>query len=42
VHGDELTGVAICRRLLASKALAISRGTLLVVPIFNAFRLHQP
>jgi predicted deacylase len=37
VHGDELTGVAICRRLLASKALAISRGTLLVVPIVNAF-----
>ena len=37
VHGDELTGVAICRRLLASKALAIGRGTLLVVPIVNAF-----
>jgi hypothetical protein len=37
VHGDELTGVAICRRLLASKALAITRGTLLVVPIVNAF-----
>ena len=37
VHGDELTGVAICRRLLASKALAITRGTLLVVPIVNGF-----
>lgn len=37
VHGDELTGVAICRRLLASKALAISKGTLLMVPIVNAF-----
>lgn len=37
VHGDELTGVAICRRLLASKALALTRGTLLVVPIVNAF-----
>jgi uncharacterized protein len=37
VHGDELTGVAICRRLLASKTFAISRGTLLVVPIVNAF-----
>jgi predicted deacylase len=37
VHGDELTGVAICRRLLASKALAVGRGTLLVVPIVNAF-----
>lgn len=37
VHGDELTGVAICRRLLASKALNVGRGTLLVVPIVNAF-----
>jgi predicted deacylase len=37
VHGDELTGVAICRRLLASNALTIGRGTLLVVPIVNAF-----
>jgi predicted deacylase len=37
LHGDELTGVAICRRLLASAALTISRGTLLVVPIVNAF-----
>jgi hypothetical protein len=37
VHGDELTGVAICRRLLASNALHITRGTLLVVPIVNAF-----
>jgi uncharacterized protein len=37
VHGDELTGVAICRRLLASDALNITRGTLMVVPIVNAF-----
>jgi hypothetical protein len=37
IHGDELTGVAICRRLLASKSLAVSRGTLLMVPIVNAF-----
>ena len=37
VHGDELTGVAICRRLLASKALAITHGTLMIVPIVNAF-----
>lgn len=37
VHGDELTGVAICRRLLASKALTVTRGTLLIVPIVNAF-----
>ena len=37
LHGDELTGVAICRRLLASKALTVTRGTLLMVPIVNAF-----
>jgi hypothetical protein len=37
VHGDELTGVAICRRLLASNSLTLGRGTLLVVPIVNAF-----
>jgi uncharacterized protein len=37
IHGDELTGVAICRRLLASNALRVTRGTLMVVPIVNAF-----
>jgi predicted deacylase len=37
LHGDELTGVAICRRLLASAAFGVNRGTLLVVPIVNAF-----
>src|SRR3546814_16530315 len=42
LHGDELTGVAICRRLLASKALAVTRGTLLMVPIVNAFGFIGP
>ncbi|MGF1549651.1 MAG: succinylglutamate desuccinylase/aspartoacylase family protein [Sphingomonadaceae bacterium] len=37
IHGDELTGVAVCRRLLASKALAVGAGTLLMAPIVNAF-----
>jgi len=37
VHGDELTGVAICHRLLASAALRVTHGTLMVVPIVNAF-----
>ncbi len=37
IHGDELTGVAICRRLLGLKALKVTRGTLLMVPIVNAF-----
>ena len=36
VHGDELTGVGICRRLLSRSHTVIS-GTLLVVPIVNAF-----
>lgn len=37
VHGDELTGVAICRKLLAARSIGLKRGTLLVVPIVNAF-----
>jgi hypothetical protein len=37
IHGDEHNGVAICRRLLATNALTVARGTLLVVPIVNAF-----
>lgn len=35
VHGDELNGVEIIRRLLKRKALASMRGTLLAVPIVN-------
>jgi len=37
LHGDEVSGVAICRRLIASKSLAVARGTLLLAPIVNAF-----
>lgn len=37
VHGDEIIGVEIIRRLLGEKALKNLRGTLLVVPIVNAF-----
>lgn len=37
LHGDELTGVAICRRLLASKAFKVAAGTVLMVPIVNAY-----
>ncbi len=37
VHGDEVIGVEICRRLLTNKLLNGLRGTLLVVPIVNAF-----
>lgn len=35
VHGDELNGVEIIRRLLKRKALRSLRGTLLAIPIVN-------
>ena len=37
IHGDEVVGVEIIRRLLATKLLHGLRGTLLCVPIVNAF-----
>jgi len=37
VHGDEIIGVEIVRRLLKMKPVARLRGTLLVVPVVNAF-----
>lgn len=37
IHGDEIIGVEIIRRLLALPAIAKLRGTLLAVPIVNAF-----
>jgi len=37
VHGDEVIGVEIVRRLLRAPALAGLKGTLLAVPIVNAF-----
>ena len=35
IHGDELNGVEIIRRLLKRKALSKMRGTLIAVPIVN-------
>ncbi len=35
IHGDELNGVEVIRRLLDRKALSSIRGTLLAVPIVN-------
>ncbi|MBF0189566.1 MAG: succinylglutamate desuccinylase/aspartoacylase family protein [Magnetococcales bacterium] len=35
LHGDELNGVEICRRLMRERALRGLRGTLLVVPVVN-------
>jgi predicted deacylase len=37
IHGDEVIGVEIARRLLRAPQLDAIRGTLLVVPIVNAF-----
>ncbi len=37
VHGDEVIGVEIARRLLNAPNLNNMRGTLLVIPIVNAF-----
>lgn len=37
VHGDEVIGVEIVRRLLRTPQLSHLRGTLLVVPIVNSF-----
>lgn len=42
VHGDEICGVEIIRRLLARKSLARLRGTLLAVPVVNVYGfVHQ-
>jgi hypothetical protein len=41
VHGDELNGIAIARRLLDSTEAAKLRGTLVVVPIVNAHGFRQ-
>ena len=37
IHGDEILGVEIVRRLIQSKRLARLRGTLLAVPVVNVF-----
>ncbi|SLN50375.1 succinylglutamate desuccinylase/aspartoacylase family protein [Pseudooctadecabacter jejudonensis] len=41
VHGDEVMGVEVARRLLQSGLLENLRGTLMVVPIVNAFGFHN-
>jgi uncharacterized protein len=37
VHGDEILGLEIVRRVLAQDALKTIKGTLLAIPIVNAF-----
>lgn len=41
VHGDELNGIEIIRRLRKSPALKRLRGTLLMVPVVNSFGVLQ-
>lgn len=37
VHGDEINGVEIIRRVIKSKALRYLRGTLIAVPVVNVY-----
>ena len=37
VHGDEVMGIEIIRRLIKSSKIRALRGTLIVVPIVNSF-----
>lgn len=37
VHGDEINGVEIIRRVLASRSVARLRGTLIAVPVVNVY-----
>lgn len=41
IHGDELNGVEIARRLLKTSALKRLRGTLIVIPVVNIFGIIQ-
>ncbi|MBR2513589.1 MAG: succinylglutamate desuccinylase/aspartoacylase family protein [Halomonas sp.] len=41
IHGDEINGVEIVRRLLRSKAINSLRGTLIAVPVVNVFGFLQ-
>jgi len=37
LHGDELNGIEIVRRLIQMKSLKLSRGTLILVPMVNVY-----
>lgn len=41
IHGDELNGIEIARRLLTTSLLKKLRGTLIVIPVVNIFGLIQ-
>lgn len=39
VHGDEINGVEIIRRIIKSKSFRLQKGTLILVPIVNPYGL---
>ncbi len=42
IHGDELNGIEIIRRLISAKNIKLSKGTLIAVPMVNVYGvLHQ-
>ena len=41
LHGDEINGVEICRRLLKLPRINQLKGTLIVVPIVNTYGFVQ-
>ncbi len=41
IHGDEINGIEIIRRLLASRALKKIHGTLIIIPIVNIFGFND-
>ncbi len=41
IHGDEINGVEIIKRLLNSKSLKIEKGTLILIPIVNVFGFNS-
>jgi predicted deacylase len=41
IHGDELNGIEIIRRVMATKALSNLKGTLIAVPVVNVYGLIQ-
>lgn len=41
IHGDELNGVEVCKRLLDMRQLKELHGTLLVIPIVNVFGFNS-
>lgn len=41
IHGDEINGVEIIRRLLTHKAIKKINGTLIVIPIVNVFGFNN-